>query len=76
MDNDIQSKGRPLIITIFQGNRKKEDKPIISYIPANLARCRVANLVFCGISGISGTGTGTGISGRVFCGISSMHEAI
>ena len=71
MDNDIQSKGRPLIITIFQGNqKKKEDKPIISYIPANLARCRVANLVFCGISGITGTGTCTGT------GISGMHEAI
>ena len=71
-------KADPSSLRYFKGIKKKEDKPIISYIPANLARCRVANLVFCGISGITGTGTctGTGISGRVFCGISSMHEAI
>ena len=64
-------KADPSSLRYFKGIKKKEDKPIISYIPANLARCRVANLVFCGISGISGisgTGTGTGISG--------MHEAI
>ena len=69
-------KADPSSLRYFKGIKKKEDKPIISYIPANLARCRVANLVFCDISGTSGTGTGTGISGRVFCGIRGMHEAI
>ena len=42
MDNDIQSKGRPLIITIFQGNQKKRGQThnfLHSRESGTLSRC-------------------------------------
>ena len=44
-------KADPSSLRYFKGIKKKEDKPIISYIPANQPDL-VANLVFCGISGM------------------------